>query len=161
MWMDLTASRFSKAGVVICLSLILFLSFASILLRWMGNSAMWIDPFVRYMVLFIVFLGGSLAIDSNSHIGIDLLPRLLGRNSFVQARNIIKFIILAASGLVCLWLLWASWELAAVLYRDGGTTLFGWSEGTWAYVIPCGFLLLSFRFFLRLALEMMTEGKRA
>ena len=160
-WTDLMASRLSKVGVIVCLSLIVFLSFASIVMRWTGNSVMWIDPFVRYMVLFIVFLGGSLAVDHNSHIGIDLLSRLLARNALVQSKDIIKFIILAASGLICLWLVWASWELAAVLYSDGGTTLFGWSEGTWAYVIPCGFFLLAFRFFARLILEMTKKEKRA
>ncbi len=160
-WIDLAASRFSKVGVVACLSSIVFLSFASIVMRWVGHSVMWIDSFVRYMVLFIVFLGGSLAIDSNSHIGIDLLSRLFAGNSFVGVRNLIKFIILATSGLICIWLLWASWDLAAILYREGSTTLFGWSEGTWAYVIPCGFFLLAFRFFARLILEMTEPEKRS
>lgn len=73
--------RISRYGLIIALFAILFFSVSAIVLRWVGQSVMWIEPLVRHLVFLSAFLGGSLATRKNVHIRVDLLTKLIERSS--------------------------------------------------------------------------------
>ena len=55
----------------------LFFSVLTILLRWFGQSLEFVEPFVRHLVFLSTFLGGVLATGRGTHIGIDIIGKLL------------------------------------------------------------------------------------
>jgi TRAP-type C4-dicarboxylate transport system permease small subunit len=72
--------KISRWGLIVCLFVILFLAVASIVLRWFGESLMWLEPLVRHLVFLSSFLGGSLATSKNVHIRVDLLTKIIEKS---------------------------------------------------------------------------------
>jgi TRAP-type C4-dicarboxylate transport system permease small subunit len=62
--------------LAICLLSMVVLSALQILLRNVfGAGVLWIDPLLRYLTLWIGFLGAALAAAEGRHIQIDVLSR--------------------------------------------------------------------------------------
>ena len=55
----------------------MILSITGIVLRWFNIAFLWIDPLVRHLVFICTFLGGAIATGRGTHIGIDIIGRLL------------------------------------------------------------------------------------
>ena len=131
--------------LVIILSVMVLLAFLQVLLRnFFDQGILWADIFLRHLVLWVGFIGASLATKEEKHISIDLLTRFLSKRNQHIARlitNLFAFII-------CLILANAGWTF--VQYeKSGGTILFS-NIQAWYFqiIIPFGFLLMAFRFLL-------------
>lgn len=147
-----------RSLVVVLVSVMVLLAFTQVVLRnYLSMGVLWIDPFLRHVVLWVGFLGASLATQMEKHISIDLITR------FVSARttNLIRILTNLFSCLVAYILARAGWTFVEAEMESGTILL---TVGTmdfpaWWFqlIIPLGFGLISFRFFLR-NLEHLNEA---
>lgn len=136
--------------VVMLLGVMVLLAFLQVILRnYFSTGILWADPFLRHMVLWIGFLGASLASQQEKHINIDIVTR------FVSAKttNAVRIITNLFAAIVCFALANAGFtflksELTTrgALFRIGETDFPMW---WFQVIIPVGFALMMFRFFLR------------
>ena len=130
--------------VIIVLLMVLF-SFTQVLLRLLlDEGIMWADIFLRHLVLWVGFIGASLATRDNKHINIDLLNRYLKGRGEQFAALIINSFALYVSFLLAQ----AGWRFV-MDEREFATMLFG-NIPAWYFqiIIPIGFALMAFRFFI-------------
>ena len=121
------------------------LSFLQVILRlFAGKSILWLDPMLRYFVLWAGFLGASVAVSGNKHFALDIFTgKLKGKKS--KFIHIINKLFTAA---VCTVLLTAAIRFVQVEISFQ-TTLF--SIGNWQmpalymeFMMPLGFMLIIF-----------------
>ncbi len=143
-------SFLERALIVVLLGVMVLLAFTQVILRnFFSSGLLWADPFLRHLVLWIGFLGASLATQQEKHINIDILTR------FAPAK-VVNFVHIATNlfaGIVCYYLASAGWtfllnemETAESLFTIGGAGFQTWWFQT---IIPAGFGLMSFRFIIR------------
>lgn len=71
-----TAQKYFLAGCMLFTTVLLF---ANVILRYFFHSAIfWAEEVLRYCIVWISFLGAATCVKEKSHIGIDILPELLG-----------------------------------------------------------------------------------
>lgn len=130
--------------ITILLSMIL-LAFLQVILRnFFSTSIFWGDTFLRHLVLWIAFIGASLATKENRHINIDVLSRSLSKS----AKRVTGIIVNLFASAVCFFLLRAS--ITFVKYeKQSGSTLFK-EIPVWIFqmIIAIGFGLMMLRFFI-------------
>jgi TRAP-type C4-dicarboxylate transport system permease small subunit len=132
--------------LVLALSVMIFMSFLQVILRnFFSSGIIWADTFLRHLVLWVTFLGASLATRENRHINIDIFSRLLSP----AARRPVQFITnLFASGIAVLLA-----RAAYVFVRDekafGSTTFLNLPLWIVVTIIAIGFVLIAFRFILK------------
>jgi TRAP-type C4-dicarboxylate transport system permease small subunit len=81
-----TLGRVEKILVAAMLSVMILLAFLQIVLRNVFSTGIsWGDPLVRYLVLWVGFIGASLATKEGKHITIEIFSRWFsGQRTFVQ-----------------------------------------------------------------------------
>ena len=143
---DKGLSHIESSVLILILSSVVFLAFFQIILRnFFSYSIIWGDPLLRHMVLWIAFLGASLANKENRHINIDVLHRLMGPVGKKRVSFITNLFSALVSGLLV--------RAAFVFVRDEfttGTTLFpGVPLWPMVSIILIGFISITFRFILK------------
>jgi TRAP-type C4-dicarboxylate transport system permease small subunit len=91
--------------IVVFLSIMVVLAFTQVILRnFFSFGFLWADPLLRYMVMWIGFLGAVIATKEEKHFGVDFLnrflsPRLLsGIKIFVDTfAAVIAFLLMRAA----------------------------------------------------------------
>jgi TRAP-type C4-dicarboxylate transport system permease small subunit len=98
------------------------------------------------MVLWIGFIGASLATREEKHINIDLFGRMLPG----KGKRVVKLITHLFSAVVCLFLAKAAWVFV-MEEREMATTLFN-EIPAWYFqmILPVGFLLMALRFLIHM-----------
>lgn len=136
-----------EAGILILtLSIMILLAFLQVILRnFFSYSIIWGDPFLRHLVLWIGFLGASMATKENRHINIDALFRVLSPAWQRRAQVLTNLFSAFVSGLLV--------RAAFVFVRDeytAGTPIF-LEIPLWPFVsiILLGFMVVTFRFLLK------------
>jgi len=149
--------KFETFSVILLLSLMILFSFTQVLLRnFFNEGVLWADIFIRQLVLWVGFLGASLAVRENKHIAIDFLPNILpaswGRFS--------QFIVNLTAGGVSAFLAWAAWRFVQ-FEMEGQATLF-LDIPTWVFqiILPYSFAIISARFLLKTAGIILSSEKR-
>ncbi|MGP0629577.1 TRAP transporter small permease [Nitrospina sp. 32_T5] len=146
---DLLA-RAETAVLILLLTLMVLLSFGQVVLRnVMGSGILWGDTLLRQLVLWVGFLGASLAVRERKHIAIDFLPYFL--NEFWKRINRIGVDLVTA--VISAFLALAAWDFM-IFEKEGGSTLF-LEIPVWLFqtILPFSFALIS----LRLALRVLNE----
>ncbi|MHB2153220.1 TRAP transporter small permease [Calditrichota bacterium GD2] len=151
-WIKRVDQFLAKIELVFLLLIVLVMVFMSglqIFLRKVFNvGILWGDIFLRNLVLWVSFIGASLAAREGKHINIDLLTRLTP----ARWRKIPKTIVYLFAIFITALLTRAS--LTFVLdEREFGTTIFS-DIPAWPFqtIIPIGFALMALRFFFNLLL---------
>ena len=104
------------AVLLISASVILF---SNVVARYVFNTGVvWAEEVVRYEIIWLVFIGGSVAVRKGIHIGVDAVLHILPAR-FAQALHIVVWIICI---LFCLVLVWYGIELAAQTRMFGQKT---------------------------------------
>ena len=144
-FLDTVLSRIEEALISALLLLSSFVLFANVVARYgFNNSFSWAEELTRYAIVWMVFVGGSVAARNGAHIGVDVLARLL---SGVPAG---KALILGVD-LLCvafsLFLVVLGWELAAQA-REFGQLSPAMQLPLWTVqiAIPVGGALMALRF---------------
>jgi C4-dicarboxylate transporter DctQ subunit len=144
-----------ERGVLVLLfSLMIVLAFAQVVLRnFFSVGLIWADPLLRNAVLWLGFIGASLATQQDKHIRIDLLGRFLRPRALALVGAATDLFTLA----VCLLLADASrtFVLNEMEFRDTLVTIGSFEVPTWwsQVILPTGFLLISLRVLLRMVLR--------
>ncbi len=143
----LVAARFEEG--VLCLLLVAMIGLAclQIVLRsFFESGLLWIDPLLRYMVLWCGLLGAAMATSRGSHIAIDLAEYLV-------PPRLLPLVQLACQLFSCVtagFLTWASILFIKSEIAYGGPGLFNLPRWIWGLVFPLAFSLIALRY-LRLA----------
>jgi C4-dicarboxylate transporter DctQ subunit len=141
--------------LVLLFSLMILLAFTQVVLRnFFSVGLIWADPLLRNSVLWLGFIGASLATQQDKHIRIDLLGRFLGRRATAMVGAATDLFTLA----ICLFLADASrtFVLNEMEFRDTLVTIGNFEIPTWwsQVILPAGFLLIALRVSIRLVLRL-------
>jgi TRAP-type C4-dicarboxylate transport system permease small subunit len=134
-----------KWVLVLLLGFLTAFAVAQVIFRnFLSVGFVWGDDLLRHGVLWISFLGAARATLERKHIRIDLLPRVLP----VRLRFLADFMCCLISFVVCLLLLWASWNFVQG-ERLAGDIAFASIPYWWLVLIfPISFALMACRFCL-------------
>jgi C4-dicarboxylate transporter DctQ subunit len=132
--------------LVIILSTMVLLAFLQVVLRNLFDQGiLWADIFLRHLVLWVGFIGASLATREEKHINIDLFTRFLS----TKGKNIIQVVTNLFAFIICILMAEAGWTFVQD-EKAMGTILFN-NVSAWYFqlIIPIGFFLMAFRFFIK------------
>ncbi len=139
--------------VLVVLIMVIF-SFAQVVLRNVFDQGiLWGDILLRHLVLWVGFIGASIASREEKHINIDVFSRLMkGRY-----KPISQGIVYLFATFITYLLMNASWAFV-MDEKEYETILFG-DVASWYFqiIIPIGFGLMAIRFALH-AIEKWIEG---
>ena len=149
-WISGGLSAVERSLVVVLLGAMMMLAFLQVILRNVFSTGfLWADPLLRHLVLWVGFIGASLATQQEKHINIDLFTRFLSQ----KISNVIHIATNVFAGIVCSFLAHAGWTFFISEQSSKGVLLtIGTMEfPTWWFqlIIPVGFGLMAFRFFIR------------
>lgn len=131
--------------IVLILSLMILLSFGQMVLRNLFDMGIvWGDTLLRQWVLWLGFLGASIAVKHNKHICIDVFSNL---SSPFWKRTIRAFSRFSA-GIISFFLTWAAWSFMQ-FEKESQSTLF-LDIPVWIFqiILPYSFLLIAIRFII-------------
>lgn len=147
-FIDRCLNKATSHTLVFTILIMLLFSVVSILLRFFNISFLWIEPFVRHLVFLSIFLGGIIATGKGTHIGIDIIGKFLEGKGLFKIKRIITLITNIISFVTLFWLAYASISFVKVELEFGKIIFFGIHSGVLVMIIPIGFSLIAFRFFV-------------
>jgi C4-dicarboxylate transporter DctQ subunit len=132
--------------IVSTLSVMIFLSLSQVILRNIFEQGLpWVDLLLRQLVLWVAFLGASLATRNDKHLSIDFLKHFLPLNW----NRRIAVLPLLASAIISAYLSYYAWVF--VQYeKEGGSILYG-DLPIWIFqiILPISFAVIAIRFFVK------------
>ena len=145
-WDD-NLGRIEKFFIAGMLGVMILMAFLQIVLRNIFSSGIsWGDPLVRYLVLWVGFIGASLATKESKHITIEVFSRWLSD----RGNQYLKAISNLISALVCSLLVFAGGTFVLNEAQMGGTTFLQIPVWVPQIIIPVTFAFMTLRFSLRL-----------
>lgn len=99
---------------VICVFLILFatsLLFVNVILRNLGMGISWSEELVRYIFIWITFIGSAICVRFGSHVSIDII------NSFLSEKAKTKIVFIASAITLAFLLLMLVKGIEAVFFN--------------------------------------------
>jgi C4-dicarboxylate transporter DctQ subunit len=158
---DRVVRTLERSLVVTILSGMVLVAFAQVILRNLFSTGMlWADPMLRHAVLWIGFLGASIATRQERHIAIDLVTRF----TTPATSNRIRILTNLVAAIVCAFLARAAWTFVQSEreFGSGSITMGSFDFPLWwlQVIIPIGFSLMAFRFTLRI-IERLRAGESA
>lgn len=150
-------ARFEKGVLLVSVLTLVSLSFFQIVFRnFLHSGIQGLELISRLLVLWITFLGASLATARKRHIAIDAVSRLLPSS---HARGL-AFFTQVFGGVVSLFLAKAAIDFVSSEYAAGLKGAWGIPSWIFPLVIPFGFFLMGLRFFLRAFLDISSEHEK-
>lgn len=141
--LDDTIGRVEKFLLVAMLSIMILLAFSQILLRNVFSTGIsWGDPLVRYLVLWVGFIGAGLATKEGKHITIEVFSRWFSS----KGQRYLKSLSGLVSVLICGLLTFAGWTYVQNEAQMGGTTFLEIPVWIPQIIIPITFALMTLRF---------------
>ncbi len=131
--------------ILALVSALIFLSVAQIILRNIFSwSFSWGDGLIRLLVLWLALAAAIAASRDDKMIAIDLLSRVLpGR-----WKNFVTFLTNLFAGVVTGLLAFFSWTFVEDSRVFGDTLLGGWPAWVCQIILPFGFAVISYRYWL-------------
>lgn len=127
----------------ILLTVMILLACYQIGLRWFTSGGLaWIDPLLRYLVLWSGLLGAVLATARDNHIALDAVSYLLQR----QLKLWVHLLIDAFCVLVSVFLFRATLLFIKSEIEYGGPGLFGLDTWLWFLIFPIAFGMILLHF---------------
>lgn len=141
--------------VIILLSLMVSIGFIQVVLRNLFETGLlWADPLLRYIVLWLAFIGASIATHEDRHINIDVLTRLLN----LRLKRLSSIFTNTFALIVCVILFKASIDFLKMELTYPTEIFLGIKNWTLEIIIPIGFGLMSLRFLLRISKIIFTKN---
>ena len=139
--------RFVESGLLVLLlgTMIVIAAYQVLARNLFDTGLMWGDGLVRVLVLWVTFVGATIASRNDAHIRIDLLTRFVGKLSSEWLERFRSLFTAFVAGVFC----WYSLEFVLLDYQDG-ITAFG-KVPAWICeaIMPIGSGLICFRYLLR------------
>ena len=153
---DEIINRVEQIVLVTFLSSMILIAFLQIVLRnFFATGLSWGDPLVRNLVLWIGFIGATLATREGKHINVDLVSRWLpslGKNAATLITHLFSFMI-------CCLLTYAALKFIKNEAEMGNVTFLKIPAWIPEMILPMTFGLMTFRFGLRSFKNLSTMGK--
>ena len=144
-WDD-TIGRLEKFLVTAMLSVMILLAFLQIILRNVFSTGIsWGDPLVRYLVLWVGFIGAGLATKEGKHITIEVFSRWFSG----KGRRYLQALSYLMSALICGLLTFAGWTFVQNEAQMGSTTFLEIPVWIPEAIIPITFALMTLRYGFR------------
>ena len=144
-----------ESWILVAIVLIMVvLSFAQVVLRNVFDQGiLWGDVFLRHLVLWVGFIGASIATQEEKHINIDVFNRFMKWKSKYFAHAIVSIFAAVVSYL----LMKAAWNFV-MDEKEYATMLFG-DIPAWYFqiIIPIGFGIMTVRFIIN-CLQKLMDG---
>ncbi len=140
---DRAIAQAEKLIVVVLLSLMILVAFAQIVLRnFWATGFSWGDPFVRYMVLWVGFIGAALATHQGKHIKIDVLSNWLPPRANLALQSLLNLISAGICGLLAV----SAFRFVRFEAQLGGTSFLTLPAWVPQVILPfaCGLIALRF-----------------
>ncbi len=135
--------RFEEMLLSLLLIVMILLACYQIALRWFTSGGLvWIDPLLRYLVLWGGLLGAVLATARDGHISLDVIGYLLSD----RIKDGIRILTYTFSTVVSLFLLRATLLFIQSEIKFGSSGLFGLPSWGWNLIFPIAFTMISFHF---------------
>ncbi len=147
--------RIEDAALMMALLSMLALAVTQIILRNVFDSGfLWVESFLRILVLWLAMLGAMVATRENNHINIDAVSRYLPAKW--QARLLLVTRIFAS--VICGTVAWYAVDLVRIEYED--QTIAFADVPTWVCqaILPFGFAVMSVRFSLDVIKGFLPQG---
>lgn len=143
----LAGIRFVESGLLVLLlgSMILLAAYQVIARNFFDTGILWGDALVRVLVLWVTFIGATIASRHDEHIRIDLLTRFTGPRSSLwldRFRSLFTAFITAVFA-------WYSYEFVRLDYEDGIIAFASVPAWVCELVMPLGAALISLRYLIR------------
>jgi C4-dicarboxylate transporter DctQ subunit len=140
---DEAIARCEKALVAVMLSLMIVLALLQVLLRnAFATGISWGDPLVRNLVLWVGFIGATMATKEGKHINLDVVSRWIGEGRLWLVRALVHFLSVG----ICAILVYAALLFVANEARSGAVTFLDVPMWVPELVIPVTFGLMTLRF---------------
>lgn len=139
-------AKFESWVLVFLLALMVLLSFGQVVLRNVFDfGLLWADTFLRQLVLWVGFLGASLAVREKRHIAIDFIPNFLPERWLKPLQVVVDF----STGMISLFLLIAAWNFLQY-EKESGSILF-LDIPVWIFqtILPFSLGVIAIRFLFR------------
>ena len=147
-WLDHWLASLERALVVLLLTGLLGLGLLQVIERnVLASGIFWADELLQHLVLWLGFLGASLATREQRHLSIDVLSHFLPPRWQLWLGLLVNTVAL----MLCLLLVQAAWGLVRSEYTAGTMLTFGVPAWLAQSIIPLGFGSITLRFALRLA----------
>jgi TRAP-type C4-dicarboxylate transport system permease small subunit len=144
--LDENIARVEKILVVVFLSTLMLTAFLQIILRnFFATGISWGDVLIRYLVLWVAFIGAALATREGRHINMEVFSRWASDRGRVYLNRISH---LCSAG-ICGVLTYAAIKFIQFEVQMGSTTILGLPIWVPELIIPLTFGLMTFRFGLR------------
>jgi len=140
--------------LVVIVIVMVILSFAQVVLRNVFDQGiLWGDIFLRHLVLWVGFIGASIATQEEKHINIDVFTRYIkGKGKYFTQALVNLF-----AAFVSFLLMQAAWTFV-MEEREFETMLFS-DIPAWYFqiIIPIGFGLMALRFIIN-CIQKLSDG---
>ncbi len=154
---DTGIAKVEQGMVIIILTSMIAIACMQIILRnFFATSLPWGDILLRHLVLWIGFLGASLATREGKHINIDSLTRLLSE----RFQRISKSVVNCAAAVVCFFLAHAGFKFIQYEMESSSELFSGIPLWTAQIIIAIGFSLMCLRFAIN-AINALTQPAHA
>lgn len=145
--LDEKISRLEKILIAVLLTVMILLAFLQIVLRnFFSTGIDWGDSLVRYLVVWVGFIGAAIAVRENKHITIDILSRWISGAGSSIVQSVSYFISAAVCGL----LTWAGIKFTMFEAQMGSTAFFQLPVWIPELIIPVTFGVMTLRYALYL-----------
>lgn len=144
--LDEWLAKAESGFLVFLLFLMVFLAIVQVILRNLFDFGfLWTDLFLRQLVLWVGFLGASLAVRERRHIAIDVLPQFIAP----RFKPFMQILVCFCTGLISVFLAMAAWKFVR-LEMEFPTILFlelpAWIFQT---ILPFSLIVIALRYFLQ------------
>ena len=144
--LDENIARVEKILVVIFLSALMLIAFLQIILRnFFATGISWGDVLVRNLVLWVAFIGATLATREGKHINMEVVSRWVSNRGRIYLKRLSQ---MCAAG-ICGLLTYAAIRFLQFEVQMGSMTTLGLPVWVPELIIPLTFGLMTFRFALR------------
>ena len=140
---DTKISQIEAALITILLTLMILTAFSQIVLRnFFASGIDWGDALVRYLVVWVAFIGAAIATREGKHITIDLLSRWLTGGGRIAVQALACFF----SAVICALLTLAAIKFIWFEAQMGGTAFLKLPVWVPELIMPVTFGLMTLRF---------------
>lgn len=143
----LAGIRFIESGLLVFLlsSMILLAAYQVIARNFFDTGILWGDALVRVLVLWVTFIGATIASRNDEHIRIDLLTRFTGERSSLWLDRFRSLFTAFIAGVFA----WYSYEFVRLDYEDGIIAFASVPAWVCESIMPVGAALICLRYLIR------------
>lgn len=132
--------------LVALLGTMIAMAFGQVILRnFFESSIEWGDIFLRHLVLWVGYFGAVIATGEGRHLRIEFLSKMVPE----KPRKIFYIITSIFAGIICYFLMQASISFIDLEMESTSTLILDLPTWYFIVIIPVGYALISFRFFVR------------